>query len=81
MQGLLSDDRAARMSPVIEQRLKLDQQLRSPAFGASQSPIVSRTVEQQTLKIHRDFFWRDVEDELKPSAAAPVPPQPDAGSD
>ena len=73
MQGLLSDEMAARMNPVIEQRVKLNHQLQSPAFGEAQSPIVSRTVEQQTLQIHREFFWRDVEDRLKPQAPGPRP--------
>ena len=81
MQSLLSDEMAARMSPVIEQRVKLNRQLQSPAFGESQSSVVLRTVEQQTLQIHREFFWRDVEDELKPPSTAPAPPRPDAGSD
>ena len=77
MQGLLSEEMAGRMSPVIEQRAKLDRQLQSPAFGEAQSSIVARDVEQQTRQIHRNFFWRDVEDQLKPPSATPGP---DAGA-
>ena len=77
MQSLLSDDMAARMSPIIEQRVKLNAQLQSAAFSQTQSPIISRTVEQQTTRIHREFFWRDVEDYLKPK---PNSPEPDAGA-
>ena len=78
MQGLLSDEMAMRLAPLVEQRTKLNQQLQSPAFSAAQSPIVSRTVEQQSREIHRDFFWRDVEDRLKPQ---PASPEPNARSD
>ena len=77
MQNLLSEETAGRMSPVIERRAKLNRQLQSPAFSEAQSAITARDVEQQTLQIHRDFFWRNVEDQLKPPSATSGP---DAGA-
>ena len=71
MQSLLAEETAGRMTPVIEQRAKLNRQLQSPAFSEAQSAVTARAVEQQTLQIHRDFFWHDVEDQLKPPSATP----------
>ncbi|MBI4340803.1 MAG: hypothetical protein HY598_00810 [Candidatus Omnitrophica bacterium] len=66
MQSLLSDDVAARLAPLIEERETFDRQLRSPTFNASRAHVIARVLETQARRIHRDFFWREVEEHLKP---------------
>jgi len=75
MQGLLADEPAARLAPLMAERAKLDQKLQGPVFSEMQAGTVRGTAESQGRRIHREFFWRDVEDRLKPKAvrAAPEP--------
>jgi hypothetical protein len=71
LQGLLHDDLAGRLSPLIEERARIDRQLRQGAsVGAAQLGIAVRTLEHQTRELHRDFFWRDLQDRLKEGGAA-----------
>ena len=66
MSSLVVDDVAARFTPLIEERDQIDRDLQSGGFNTSQANIFGRTLEAQTRQIHREFFWRDVEDRLKP---------------
>ena len=65
LQGLLADDLAARLVPLIEERAKIDRALRSGSFSESQAQIIVHALEAQTRQIHREFFWRDVQDHVQ----------------
>ena len=67
MKGLLADDVAARLAPVIEERAKIDHRLQSGSFGAAEASPVWRALEFQTRQVNREFFWRDVEEHLNAS--------------
>lgn len=66
LKDLLREDAAARLGQLIEERSKMQEQLQSPALNISQAAILSRALEAQSRMVHRDFFWRDVQDQLKP---------------
>ena len=66
MSSLVVADVAARLAPLIEERATIDHDLQSTGFNTSQANVLGRTLEAQTRQIHREFFWRDVEDHLKP---------------
>ena len=66
LKGLVTEEVAARMAPVIEGRSTIDRQLQSGDIGEMQVHAVTRDLEAQTRTIHRNFFWRDIEDQLKP---------------
>ena len=65
MQGLLAEETAVRLTPLIEERKKMHQQLTTSYFSDSQTSVVWRVLEAQTRQIHREFFWRSVEEHLK----------------
>ena len=72
MQGLVSDDLAGRMAPLIHERSTIDRQLQAGGIADIQAGMLSRTLEAQTRHVHREFFWRDVQDQLKqPSMSLP----------
>ena len=66
LKGLVSDDVAARLATLIERRARIDRQLQSAAFTPSDVSLIWRTLEAQTRQIDREFFWRHVQDQLKP---------------
>lgn len=67
LQGLLADGVAARLNPLITERERLDRQLQSGSYTASQMSLTARQLEAQTREIHRSLFWRQVEDQLNPA--------------
>ncbi len=78
---LLIEEVAARLSPLIDERMSIDRQLQSPAFGSSEIGMVWRRLERQTRTIEREFSWRDVEDTLKrESPQSSDQPAPDAAA-
>ena len=66
MKDLVVDEMAARLTPLIEERAAIDHELQGGGFSASQAPTLVRRLESQTRELQRGFFWRDVEDRLKP---------------
>lgn len=66
LSSLLTDEMAARLAPLIEERARLDRQLQSGSFSAGDLSGMMRVLEAQARLIHRDLFWRDIEDHLKP---------------
>lgn len=71
MRGLLTDTAAARVTPLIEERERLDRQLQRGLSAPSELGLAVRQLERQTREVHRSLFWRDVEDQLKDDAKAP----------
>ena len=69
LQGLLTDDLAIRLTPIIEERAAIDHQLQHRQLGEAQARIIWRTLESQERRIHREFYWRDVVDHLAPQPA------------
>ena len=70
LQGLLADEPATRLEPLVAERVKLNQKLQGPVFGEVQAGVVRGTLESQGRQINREFFWRGVEDRLKPKVAS-----------
>ena len=72
LQGLLNEDAARQLAPLVEARAALDRQLQGPSPNTAQADSLRRTAEAQARRMNRDFFWRDVKDQLKeaPPAAA-----------
>ncbi len=89
LQGLLNEELADRLAPLIKKRATLDRRLRRGTLRMVHAAALSRDVEGQTRQIRRTFYWRDVEDFLKPEevfTASPPEPQgegsvSDAGAD
>ncbi len=73
LKELLTDDVAARLEPIIAERSRLNEELHSSGFNPSQATILSHQLEAQARQIKRDFFWRDVEEHLKPRATTAAP--------
>ena len=67
LQSLLSPDIAGAFTPAIQERRRIDQQLQHASSLPQPNPV-TRQVESQTRQIHRQFFWRDMQDHLKEDA-------------
>jgi len=79
MRDLVLEDVAARLDPLLEERAKIHRQLQSAQFTPSHNSAIGRVLEAQTRQIQREFYWRDVQDRLKPpQEAAAQAPAPDA---
>jgi hypothetical protein len=76
LHALLLEVWAQRLDPLLEERAKLDRQLQSGRFTASQSGRALRVLESQARQLDRDFSWRDVQEALKPPPAAEAEPAP-----
>ena len=74
LQGLLTEDVAPRMSPLLQERQQIDRQFQAATFNPSQATAIRQTVERQTRDINRHFSWQDMSQHLKeppaPAAAA-----------
>ena len=70
MKGLLIEEIAVRLDPLIEERAKIDRQLHHPGFTTTSTNAIGRILETQTRQIQREFFWRDVQEQLKPDEKA-----------
>ena len=65
MQHLLVEEPAARVAPLIEERARLHADLKSGLLDGQRANRAWHVLEDQTRRVHREFFWRDVEDHLK----------------
>ena len=73
MQRLLQDEAVGRMQSIVDERASVDRQLRG-LLSPSQVGLLVTQVDRQTRAIRRDWFWRDVEEQIK-EAVPPAPPQ------
>ena len=71
LHGLLTEELAGRLAPLIEERTELNSRLERGGVSDSQVPFLERDLEDQTRRFQREFFWRKVEDHLKPQESAP----------
>ena len=74
LQGLLQDELAAGVDRLIAERTRIDRQLQGGAFNPAQADLLRRDVEAQTRQVHRELFWRDVQDRLKASPTTDANP-------
>ena len=65
MRTLVTDEVAARFEPLLKERAAIDHELRRSSFSSTGSEIVRHQLESQTRQIHRELFWRKVQDQLK----------------
>ena len=72
LKSLIADDLAASIEPWLETRKRIDRQLRAGNLSETGANGIWRELEQQTRVFQRDFFWRDVQDRLKPQPAPAV---------
>ena len=81
LQGLVTDEAAARMAPIIQGRAKVHRRLQGGAVQTVHAIMVMRDVDAQTRQLHREFYWRRMEDQFKPDERFvpldPVPPVPE----
>jgi len=59
------DEVAARFEPLLRERAQIDRELQRSGFDGSRSEWVKHRLEAQTRQIHRELYWRKVEDQLK----------------
>ena len=65
LQSLLQDTEAAGVARLIQEREPWDRELREDSYGASEFSTMAQRLEQQSRQIHRELYWRDVQDHLK----------------
>ncbi len=75
LQGLVTDEVAARMAPIVAGRAKVHQRLQGGTVQTVHATMVMRDVDAQTRQLNREFYWRRMEDQLKPDERF-VPPDP-----
>ena len=66
LQQLLQDRAASQMGPLLEERAQFDRQIQREFYAPSQLEIIRQRLERQTRQINREWFWRKVQDQLKP---------------
>ncbi|PIQ84588.1 MAG: hypothetical protein COV75_01460 [Candidatus Omnitrophica bacterium CG11_big_fil_rev_8_21_14_0_20_63_9] len=76
LHSLVVDELAQRMSPMLEHREKLTRQLQQGSLSVSDADAIRRVLETQSRDIHRSFYWRDLEGQLKPLAEQAAPAEP-----
>ena len=64
--SLLGDERAAWLEPIVKERRIFDRDVQRGLVTSYAANRAKRDLERQTRDFQRDFFWRDVQDELKP---------------
>ena len=69
LQGLLDEELAGKMAPLVAERERVNQEIQSGAVAPNQADGVVRRLETHTRALHRDFYWRDVQDRLQGAAA------------
>ena len=70
LQGLLQEDLAAEVDPLIEERAALNRRIQDRHLMPSDLGAIRQRLEVQTRQIHRALFWRAVEDRLNVSRDA-----------
>ncbi|MBI3325024.1 MAG: hypothetical protein HYZ92_07065 [Candidatus Omnitrophica bacterium] len=73
LRELLQPALLPRLEPILEQRRSLDGQLRADALTASQRETTLRLLDEQLRHMHRELYWRKVEDKLHSPAASAEP--------
>jgi hypothetical protein len=66
MRGLVTEAAAARFDPLLAEREALDREIQGTQVGYARVSTLRQTLERQTRDIHRDLFWRQMQDHLAP---------------
>jgi len=72
MRRLVADHLGAGLEPLIDERASVDRQIQQDGVSASRLSVVARALESQMRRIHREFYWRNIEEHLKPQAQGPA---------
>ncbi len=72
MRRLVADEFGAGLDPLIDERASLDRQIQQDSAPASRASSMVRTLESQMSRIHHEFYWRNIEEHLKPKAQSPA---------
>ena len=67
LQQLLQEPKAAELTPLIEERERVDRQVQNPNLVPGVANTIARQLDAQSRVIRRGFFWRDVQDQIKPA--------------
>ena len=65
LKGLVPEDAAQQLTPLIVAREHWKSQLENGTLNSSEAMLIQREVESQARQIHREFFWRNMEEKLK----------------
>ena len=65
MSSLLGEERAARLAPLIDERARAHNELTSGLLDGQRANRTWHVLEEQTRRLHREFSWREVQDQLK----------------
>ena len=65
LKGLLTEDVAERLEPLIQERARIHRQFMTGTFSPNQADATGRIFETQQRRFHREFYWRDVEEHLR----------------
>ncbi len=65
LRDLLQEERAVALSTVLQERAAITRQLQAHSLTIARVDALRRVLERQARDIHRDFFWRDVDDHIK----------------
>ena len=71
LQTVVHGELRVRVGAVVEERAALDQEMQRGSVGLSRLDAIRRALEAQTRQIHRDLYWRRVEDQLQGEHASP----------
>ena len=66
LQGLLEEPTADRMAPLVKDRDRLNEQLQRGVLNEPQARLLEQQADAHGRRLHQEFFWRDVQDKLKP---------------
>ena len=72
MRRLLADDFGTGLDLLIDERASVDRQIQQDGVPASRASAVVRVLESQISRIHHEFYWRGIEEHLKPRAQGPA---------
>ena len=70
LKGLVPEDAAQQLTPLIVAREHWKSQLENGTLNSSEAMLIHREVESQARQIHREFFWRNMEEKLKAKCCA-----------
>ncbi len=71
IQGLMGEELSPKVAPLLEQRTALQEQIQHSSLSPFSVDAMRRVLEAQTRQIHRDLYWRKVQDHLKGEHASP----------
>ena len=75
LRSLMAEDSEGQFAPLVERRTRINQEVQAGRVSELTANAFWHELETQSRTLHRDLFWRKVQDRLKP-AQAPAAPAP-----